>query len=147
MRHRGRVQAGLVACLLGALAASADAGKLPFKWARRVPKGCEATSVFYSSSHRAGARPCCASVIGMCPGGRACPPSGVCVDGASCVAIPPLTLTNVVLMISDGQGECHYGSAGECPGNSVSSRWRTERLAVREPSRAGALMEGSLPGG
>jgi len=39
----GRVHAALVACLLGALAASADAGKLPFKWARGVPKNCEAT--------------------------------------------------------------------------------------------------------
>jgi hypothetical protein len=136
----------LVACLLGAHAASADAGKLPFKWARRVPKGCEATSVFYSSSHRAGARPCCASVIGMCPGGTACPPSGVCVDGASCVAIPPLTLTNVVLMISDDQGECHYGSAGECPG-IASLRAGGLSGWPGEPSRAGALMEGSLPGG
>ncbi len=45
MRHRGSVHAALVACLLAALAGSADAVKLPFKWARRVPKNCEATSV------------------------------------------------------------------------------------------------------
>jgi len=107
MRHRGTVHA-LVACLLGVLAGSADAVKLPFKWARRLPKSCEATNVFYSSSHRAGARPCCASAIGMCPGGSACPPSGKCADGASCVAVPPLTLTNVVLMISDDQGARRY---------------------------------------
>ncbi len=114
MRSRRSVRAVLTVCLVASLAGSAAAVKLPFKWARRVPKSCEATGVFYSAQHRSGARPCCASAVGMCPGGAACPPSGTCADGASCFPIPPLTLTNVVLMISDDQGECHYGSAGEC---------------------------------
>ena len=38
--------------------------------------------MFYSAQHRAGARPCCASIVGMCAGGAACPPSGTCADGS-----------------------------------------------------------------
>ncbi len=88
--------------------------KLPFKPGKHVPKGCEVPSVFYSSRHRAGAPPCCATAVGVCAGGVACPPSGVCADGRACVAAAPPPLPNVVVMIPDDLGECHYGHAGEC---------------------------------
>jgi hypothetical protein len=75
---------------------------------------CEPPNVFYSSRHAAGMQPCCPSDDGVCPGGAACPASGVCgAGGPACVAATA-PRPNVVLMISDDQGECHYGSAGEC---------------------------------
>ena len=45
----------------------------------------------------------------------ACPASGLC-PGTSDRCLPTATRTrpNVVLVISDDQGDCHYGTAGEC---------------------------------
>jgi hypothetical protein len=84
------------------------------KWARRVGK-CEPTAVFYSAQHIPGARPCCATIEGVCPGGVACPASGVCPnDGVACQPTAVTPRPNVILMYSDDQGECHWGSAGEC---------------------------------
>ena len=82
-------------------------------WGGKRGTPCEAPNVFYSSRHVAGAQPCCPTDDGVCPGGSACPASGVCAGGTPCV--PTATARpNVVLFISDDQGECHYGSAGEC---------------------------------
>ena len=74
---------------------------------------CEPPLVFYSSHHVPGALPCCPSDDGVCPGGAPCPQSGVCAGGKTCVPAS-VPRPNVVLMISDDQGECAYGSAGEC---------------------------------
>ena len=100
--------------LLSLVAGTVEASKIGFKPGKHVPKSCELPGVFYSSRHRAGQPPCCASVIGMCGGGTACPPSGTCADGKSCVAAATPSFPNVVLMIPDDLGECHYGFAGEC---------------------------------
>jgi hypothetical protein len=78
-------------------------------------------SVFYSGNHSVGVFPCCPSAIGMCPGGVACPPAGVCSDGRACVPAATPDLPNVVLMIPDDLGECHYGSAGECRSNRTGT--------------------------
>jgi sulfatase-like protein len=81
-------------------------------WGPKRGTYCEPPSVFYSS-HHAGGPPCCPSDDGVCPGGSVCPPSGVCAGGAKCV--PTVAdRPNIVLMISDDQGECFYGSAREC---------------------------------
>src|SRR5262245_20698898 len=59
--------------------------------------------------------PCCATQPGVCPGGMSCPGSGVCPGtGIRCVPGTPRSRPNVVLIISDDQGSCHYGTAGEC---------------------------------
>ncbi len=92
----------------------ADAGKVQFKPAKHLSKLCELPGTFYSSRHQPGRPPCCATVVGLCAGGAACPGSGVCPDGAACVPGPPPALPNVVLMIPDDLGSCHYGHAGEC---------------------------------
>jgi len=36
------------------------------------------------------------------------------VSNARCLPVAPRTRPNVILIISDDQGECHYGTAGEC---------------------------------
>jgi hypothetical protein len=119
-----------IASLLSSVAGPAEARKIPFKWARRLPKSCETTSTFYSSLHKPGTKPCCPAVIGLCAGGTACPASGTCGDGTACLAATPPTLPNVVLMISDDQGECHYGHAGECR----STQTGTPTEAPRTPN-------------
>ena len=91
--------------------------KLPMLWSpkRRLSPTCEPPNVFYSSQHGAGRKPCCPSYEGICPGGAACPPSGICVsDGKPCVQGPATERPNVILFISDDQGACHYGDAEEC---------------------------------
>jgi hypothetical protein len=50
----------------------------------------------------------------MCAGGRRVSASGVCTDGKACVAGPVVDRPNIILFISDDQGYCHYGNAGEC---------------------------------
>ena len=114
MRRPLIMLAFFVASLLGLAAGTAQAGKIQFKPGKHLRKNCELPSVFYSARHSAGAPPCCASVIGMCGGGTACPASGTCADGRACVASAPPAFPNVVLMIPDDLGECHYGFAGEC---------------------------------
>jgi hypothetical protein len=102
----------LAGVLAGPLAAPAGA-VLKVKWATRLGK-CEPPNVFYSAQHRLGAKPCCASIVGVCPGGESCPPGGVCSDGSACTPGTQPNRPNVVLMISDDQAACHYGHAGEC---------------------------------
>jgi len=90
------------------------ARELPLKWAKRLV-GCEPPAVFYSSLHQPGRRPCCPAIEGLCPGGAACPPAGTCpADGSICVPGPIAPRPNVVLLLADDQGACHYGTAGEC---------------------------------
>ncbi len=83
------------------------------QWDRAL-LGCEPPAVFYSSRHVPGTRPCCPSVAGVCAGGVTCPPSGVCAGGGACTPGAPATRPNMVLMISDDQGACQFGSAQEC---------------------------------
>jgi hypothetical protein len=84
-------------------------------WSRkRKLSDCEPPSIFYSGRHVEGRLPCCASIEGLCSGGDACPASGVCSDGNPCVAGPVANRPNVILFISDDQGYCDYGYAGEC---------------------------------
>jgi hypothetical protein len=111
---RGVPAALVVAAVLVSFAASADAAK-PLTWSRkRHLSGCEPPHVFYSSQHLPGAKPCCATIEGMCGGGTACPGSGVCPDGTACVAGPVVDRPNIILFVSDDQGACHYGNASEC---------------------------------
>lgn len=120
---RTRVPAVRLACLalisaVLLMAVPSHAGPKPFKsklkWALRLGKFCESPRTFYSPQHIAGRKPCCPAVEGMCPGGLACPPSGLCVDGSACQPGAVEPRPNIVLVIGDDQGDCHYGTAGEC---------------------------------
>jgi len=84
------------------------------KWHRRLG-GCETPNRFYSNLHQPGRRPCCPLVTGLCPGGTTCPASGVC-PGKDGVACQPgeADRPNVLMILSDDQGACHYGTDGEC---------------------------------
>ena len=102
----------LAVLLLSPLAArNAHAGSL--RWSKRL-FGCEPPSVFYSASHRPGSQPCCATEVGLCAGGTACPAGGTCADGMACQPGTQPARPNLVLFISDDQAECAWGSAGEC---------------------------------
>jgi hypothetical protein len=102
-----------LALLLAALASAPSADAASLRWSKRLFR-CEPPSVFYSAAHIPGLRPCCATEVGLCAGGAACPPSGACPDGVACVPGTQPTRPNIVLFISDDQGECAWGSAGEC---------------------------------
>src|SRR5262245_63082320 len=92
----------LILPMLGLIAGTVEAGKVPFKPGKHVPKVCELPRVFYSPQHSVGQAPCCASVVGMCGGGTTCPPGGTCPDGRACMpAAAPPAFPNVVLMIPD----------------------------------------------
>ncbi len=82
-------------------------------WGAKRGTPCEPPNLFYSSRHVSGALPCCPTDDGVCPGGGVCPASGACTGGTACVPAP-VARPNVVLFISDDQGECDYGSAIEC---------------------------------
>jgi arylsulfatase A-like enzyme len=104
----------LLLVLAAASIAPLPARAMKLQWATRLGK-CEPPAVFYSPSHRAGNAPCCPTVEGMCAGGGACPASGMCpTDGRACVSDAIAPRPNVVLFISDDQGYCDYGTAGEC---------------------------------
>ena len=113
---RARPLAVTLALLLALIATAvapipAQAKKL--QWSPRLGK-CEPPSVFYSSNHQSGTPPCCPVVEGMCAGGAACPAGGVCPgDGKACAPTAITPRPNVILFISDDQGYCDYGSAGE----------------------------------
>ena len=96
---------------------------------KRRAAACEPPNVFYSNRHVGGMPPCCPSDDGVCPGGGVCPASGTCASGAKCLP-QAVARPNVVLVISDDQGECHYGSAG-C--RVIDPFWGTaeSRLEVR----------------
>src|SRR5207244_9747079 len=97
-----------------ALIAPDPARAQKLQWAERLGK-CEPPAVFYSPAHRPGNLPCCPTVEGVCSAGSACPASGICSgDGKACVPAPIAPRPNVVLLISDDQGSCDYGTAGEC---------------------------------
>ncbi len=84
-------------------------------WGKLASPTCEPPNPFYTSAHQSGRTPCCPTQPGVCPGGVACPASGVCpVSNARCLPIAARSRPNVILIISDDQGECHYGTAGEC---------------------------------
>jgi len=97
-----------------ALIAPAPARAKKLQWSKRLGK-CEPPAVFYSPAHRPGNLPCCPTVEGVCAAGSACPASGICPgDAKACVPEPIAPRPNVVLLISDDQGSCDYGTAGEC---------------------------------
>src|SRR5262245_16675275 len=110
------VRASLLVRLLTTLLAIAvptSAGAV--RWGRQPGRLCEPPSEFYGPEHTLSSPPCCATQPGVCPGGGACPASGVCPGSAvPCVPTKGPTRPNVILVISDDQGSCHYGTAGEC---------------------------------
>src|SRR5262245_15126484 len=108
----------LLLALAAALTIAPDATAAKLQWSKRL-RGCEPPSVFYSPNHQPGRLPCCPTMEGICPGGIACPANGVCSDGSSCVAAPITPRPNVMMLLSDDQCACHYGTAGEC--RSVST--------------------------
>lgn len=112
---RGLWAALALAVLVGPFLPVADA-KVPVVWSRkRQLAKCEPPHVFYSDRHVPGRKPCCATIEGMCAGGGACPPSGVCpADNVPCVPAPVVERPNVILFIGDDQGACHYGASEEC---------------------------------
>src|SRR4029453_6745292 len=96
-----------------ALVAPREAGAV--LWGVNAGGLCEPPSVFYGPTHRPGGRPCCATQVGVCPGGATCPPNGLCPGTqVRCTPQAARARPNVLLMISDDQGGCHYGTAGEC---------------------------------
>ncbi len=97
-----------------ALLAIAPRSEASLIWGAKRGTPCEPPSVFYSGHHVSGMPPCCPTDDGVCPGGGVCPPAGVCPSGNTPCAPVPLPRPNVVLFISDDQGECDYGSAIEC---------------------------------
>jgi hypothetical protein len=106
--------ATLLLALAAALSLTSEAAAVRLKWSNRL-RACEPPSVFYSANHQPGRVPCCPSIEGICPGGVACPASGVCPsDGSTCVAGPITPRPNVIMILADDQGACHYGTAGEC---------------------------------
>ena len=110
---RGRSSALLLLGLCAALEVppTSRAGVI---W-KGASNGCEPLSTFYSSSHQTGSPPCCSTQPDVCPGGTACPVGGRCPGTQTpCVAGAPPNRPNVILTISDDQGSCHYGTAGEC---------------------------------
>jgi hypothetical protein len=99
-------------CLVAAMASTPAHANLV--WGPKRGTTCETPNVFYSPKHVSGMQPCCPIDDGVCPGATSCPVNGVCIaDGTKCVPTP-VARPNVVLVISDDQGECHYGSAKEC---------------------------------
>src|SRR5690242_20651472 len=112
---RGLVAALVLVLSCELLVTAADA-KIPVVWSRkRHLANCEPPNVFYSSKHVAGRIPCCTAAEGMCAGGQACPPSGVCAsDTKTCAPGAVTDRPNIILFISDDQGYCHYGNAEEC---------------------------------
>ena len=85
------------------------------QWASTKGALCEPPNPFYTTAHQTGRTPCCPTQPGACPGGIACPASGTCPgSNARCLPDASRTRPNVILFISDDQGECHYGTAGEC---------------------------------
>lgn len=103
-----RLVCSLVVSLLGAATAEA---RFALRWDKL---GCEPPNVFYSGKHQPGAKPCCATQVGVCPGGSACPANGLCAGGVRCVPGPNPVRPNVLLFITDDQSACHYGHAEEC---------------------------------
>src|SRR4030095_10107858 len=90
----------LAAALLVMLPWEAGA-KVALRPTRVQSRTCEMPNVFYSSAPRVSELPCCATAIGLCAGGTACPPSGTCPDGKACAAAPPPAPTNLVVMAAD----------------------------------------------
>ncbi|HKA31376.1 MAG TPA: sulfatase-like hydrolase/transferase, partial [Candidatus Binatia bacterium] len=105
----------IVLLLLSLLLAAAPRPASAVRWGKLASPTCEPPNPFYTSAHQNGRTPCCPTQPGVCPGGVACPASGVCqVSNARCLPVAARTRPNVILIISDDQGECHYGTAGEC---------------------------------
>src|SRR5262245_1434088 len=95
-----RVLLVVLSFALLAIAVPADAKRSPFQTAKRL-RVCEMPNVFYSAAHQLNVPPCCATAIGMCAGGSACPGSGICPDGKACLPSAPLASPNIVLLVAD----------------------------------------------
>jgi arylsulfatase A-like enzyme len=105
----------LLALALLPLVLTATDSESRITWNRRHLPFCEPPARFYSTLHRQGVPPCCPLAVGMCPGGAACPASGICpTENVRCQPGAPVERPNLIMVLADDQGECHYGSAGEC---------------------------------
>lgn len=105
----------LVLCCAVLLAGGDAHARILVKWDKRLPRDCEPPAVFYSSQHKPGAKPCCATAVGMCAGGVACPVTGVCPGtGVACAPGEPAPRPNFVVGIADDLGACHFGTSPEC---------------------------------
>ncbi len=94
---------------------AAPRGADAIRWGKGLTASCEPPATFYGLAHQTGRPPCCASQPGMCPGGTVCPGNGICPGaGERCQPAASRTRPNIILVISDDQGDCHYGAAGEC---------------------------------
>jgi hypothetical protein len=101
--------------LLSLLSVAAPGPASAVKWGKLAAPACEPPNPFYTTAHQNGRAPCCPTQPGVCPGDIACPASGLCPgSNARCLPVASRTRPNVILIISDDQGECHYGTAGEC---------------------------------
>src|SRR5262245_50422143 len=139
-RLPSHARSSLVLAALALGLASSPVAHAGLFWGLKRGFDCEPPNVFYSSQHRPGEIPCCPTDDGVCPGGAPCPASGVCAGSSTpCVAVTPAR-PNVVLMISDDQGECFYGSARECR----SSETGTPIPAPFTPSRDGIPAGGTV---
>jgi hypothetical protein len=109
------VRVGPIAVLLSLLSVAAPGPASAVKWGKLAAPACEPPNPFYTTAHQNGRAPCCPTQPGVCPGDIACPASGLCPgSNARCLPVASRTRPNVILIISDDQGECHYGTAGEC---------------------------------
>ena len=104
----------LLLALVATAVAPIPAQAKKLKWSPRLGS-CEPPAVSTRRVTGRATRPAARVVEGMCAGGAACPASGACPgDGKTCAPSAIAPRPNVILFISDDQGYCDYGSAGEC---------------------------------
>ena len=73
----------------------------------------------------------------MCPGGVAYPTSGVCpVSNARCLPVAARTRPNVILLISDDQGDGHHTQRGTAP--------TRQRYLLTRPGSVGRCVDVTL---
>ena len=120
-------------------AGPAEDAKIPFMWARK--RTCRSLRAADTSSTRAttspGAKPCCATVERYLRGRRRRVPRAACAPTAPAVPRQSASRTrpNVMLLISDDQGDCHYGHAGECRSTQTGTPIPAPQHAEPRPAR------------
>jgi hypothetical protein len=107
---------------LGLMLAARSA--LAFEWGLAdSPGGCEPPEVFYSAAHDpAVTAPCCPQTPERCPAGVACS-GGFCAapyGSIPCTAPSGADVPNIIVVLNDDQGWCHYGFMGPGCGTSTT---------------------------